>query len=198
MELIRLCDNAEQVAAPDMTVFVSGSSPNIAGHRRFDSSSVESLSMEQLRRAETPCRLRIPDDLVPQLRELQSTQELWSELVDSEDVVHLYYGLGPALFLAFDGRIIVDDYCDETGTYEVTDPKEAWKAVAIGASVRSIPELRRLLPERPADASDCPQCKGSGWMWPTEKEPQGSVVCSACGALGWLAPASRTPNDRSG
>lgn len=108
-------------------------------------------------------------------------------MVEAEDVVHLYYGLGPALFLAFDGRVIVDDYFNETGVYEVSDSKEAWMAVAMEAELWGVPELRRLLPERAADAVNCLQCKGSGWFrWPTTEGGQGRVVCWECGALGWL------------
>jgi hypothetical protein len=148
----------------------------------------EAARMDELRRAMWPYLFDIPDDLVPRLRELQSRQNPWNDLIEAEDVVHLYYGLGPALFLAFDGRVIVDDYFNETGAYEVTDPKEAWTAVAIGADVWGVPELRRLLPERPPGAVDCPDCKGSGWLrWPSADGRERSVVCERCGALGWLA-----------
>lgn len=153
--------------------------------------------MEQIKRARAPYRFDIPADLVPRLRELQSRQKPWSAAVDAEDVVHLYYGLGPALFLAFDGRIITDDYdnfTDGAGAHEVTDPKEAWAAVAVGAAVWGVPELNRLLPEKPASAPVCPHCEGVGWLWPTANRPKGSVVCSECGALGWLLPgAAPTP-----
>jgi hypothetical protein len=144
--------------------------------------------VDELRRAGWPYRFLIPEDLVPRLRELRSRQNPWNDLIEAEDVVHLYYGMGPALFLAFDGRVIVDDYWNETGVYEVTDPKEAWIAVAIGADVWDVPELLRLLPERPLGAVDCPDCKGSGWLrWPSTEDRKRSVVCPRCGALGWLA-----------
>jgi hypothetical protein len=149
--------------------------------------------VDKLRRAKAPYRFRIPDDLVPRLRELRSRQKPWSDLVDAEDVVHLYYGLGPALFLAFDGRVIMDDYFNETGVYEVSDPKEAWVAVAVGADLWGVPELRRLLPERPAGAADCPQCKGSGRLRPAEEHSQGGLFCWECGALGWLTPRHTEP-----
>jgi hypothetical protein len=159
-------------------------------------SAAEGFRVGQLKRAEAPYRFHIPDDLVPRLRELQARQKPWSDAVGTQDVVHLYYGLGPALFLAIDGRVITDDYDNFTegaGVYEVTDPKEAWVAVAIGADVWGLPELHRLLPERPAGAADCPQCKGLGWLWPTADRPQGSVVCWECGALGWLAARHAKP-----
>jgi hypothetical protein len=98
------------------------------------------------------------------------------------------------MFLAFDGRVIVDDYFHETGVYEVTDPKEAWVAVAIGADMWGVPELRRLLPDRPAGATDCPHCKGSGWFrWPAADGRPASLVCWECGAVGWLAPSAAEP-----
>lgn len=139
--------------------------------------------MEHLRRAENPYRFYIPGDLVARLREVQSRQSPWNDLLDAEDVVCLYPGLGPALFLAFDGRIIVDDYFYETGVYEVSDPNEAWAAVVLGAT-RVLPELLCILPERPAGAADCPDCKGG--RFPCANIQQG--VRRGCGGLGWLVP----------
>jgi hypothetical protein len=82
--------------------------------------------MEELKRAVSPYRFRIPDDLIPKLRSLRARQRDWRELIEAEDVVHLYYGLGPARFLTFDGRVLVDnDDWDGTGAYEVSDPREA-------------------------------------------------------------------------
>jgi hypothetical protein len=145
--------------------------------------------MEQLRRAAAPYRFRIPDDMIPTLRSLRARQKDWRELIDSEDVVHLYYGLGPALFLTFDGRILVDCWdWDDSGAYEVSDPKEAWSAVVIGANVFDFPDLLKLLPVRPPTAVDCPTCGGMGWwFWPTSDGRRGSFVCrEVCGGLGWV------------
>jgi hypothetical protein len=144
--------------------------------------------MEQLKRALFPFRFQIPADLMLILRGLQASQRDWRPLIDAEDVVGLYYGLGPAQFLTFDGRVVVDNFdWDETGAYEVTDPKEAWSAVVVGAKVWNVPELLRLLPIRPPNAIDCVQCKGTGWVsWIDAKGKEGRVVCwDRCGGLGW-------------
>jgi hypothetical protein len=144
--------------------------------------------MAQLKRATSPFRIRIPENLIPELRHLRARQRDWSTLIEAEDVVHLFYGLGPARFLAFDGRVLVDptDW-DDTDAYEVTDPKEAWSAIVVGAKVWGFPDLLRLLPDRPASALDCIQCKGTGWVsWVDPVGNEGRVVCrDQCGGLGW-------------
>src|SRR5262245_33210624 len=121
--------------------------------------------MEQLKRAASPYRFRIPLDMIPKLRSLRARQQDWRELIDAEDVVHLYYGLGPAQFLTLDGRVLVDNYdWDGTGAYEVSDPKTACIAVVYTARRFDFPELLRILPQRPPAAFDCPRCGGSGWL----------------------------------
>src|SRR4051812_35356675 len=133
--------------------------------------------MEQLKRAENPFRFHIPEDLIPKLRDLRGRQQAWREVVEAEDVVHLYYGLGPAEFLTFDGRILIDsEDWDGTGVYEVTDRKRACSAIVIGAKIWKFPELFRLLPPRPPNAIDCPQCKGKGVLFPL----------NAAGEDGWV------------
>jgi hypothetical protein len=149
---------------------------------------------EELRRAEVPYRFRIPADLIPKLRSLRARQHAWRELIEAEDVVHLYYGLGPALFLTFDGRVLRDNWdWDGRGAYEVSDPKEAWTAVVLGAHGFAFPELLLLLPQRPPNAVDCPVCGGAGALFgpPTAdgKKSEHWLVCSdRCGGVGWILP----------
>lgn len=108
--------------------------------------------MEQLKRAESPYRFLIPEDLIPKLRSIRAQQKDWREVIDAEDVFRLCYGLGPDCFLAFDGRILVDnDDWDGTGAYEVSmkDSKYAWLIVVYAANRLCLPELLRILPARP-------------------------------------------------
>jgi hypothetical protein len=148
--------------------------------------------MEQLKRAKLPYRFRIPDDMIPKLRSLRARQPNWRELIDAEDVVHLYYGLGSAQFLAFDGRVLVDNHdWDGTGAYEVSDPKSAWIAVVYPANRWDFPELLRILPDRPPHAIDCPRCAESGWLrLPFFAGGRGVVCEDLCGGLGWLGTAT--------
>ena len=145
--------------------------------------------MVQLKRAMSAFRYHIPADLVADFRSLRARQNDWSELIDSEDVVHPFYGLEPGRFLAFDGRVLVDPIdWDGTDPYEVVNPKEAWSAIVVGADTWNFPLFLRLLPTRHPNALDCSQCKGTGWIrWIDAVGNPGCVVCrDGCGGLGWV------------
>ncbi len=53
---------------------------------------------------------------------------------------------------------------------------------AVAQAARKFPELRELLPERPADAIACSFCEGTG-------DAGGSVAC-VCEGLGWRLPTT--------
>lgn len=133
-------------------------------------------------------RFDIPETLIPKLRDLQSQQNYPDEILESEDAVVMTLGLGPAMCLAFDGRVIVHDYMDDERPRQSSDPKEAFSAIVIGAKVRKAPELLSLLLQRPANALDCADCEGSGWRQ-FGKDVEGKpieVVCRGCGGTGWV------------
>lgn len=54
--------------------------------------------MAEIIRAKKPLRFRIPDEIIPTLRDRKKRQGAWRDLIDQEDVVLLYHGLGPAVF----------------------------------------------------------------------------------------------------
>jgi hypothetical protein len=133
-------------------------------------------------------RFEIPPDLVAKLRTLQSEESVNDPILKSEDAVVLSYGLGPALYLTFDGRIIVHPYMDDLPPYEATDPNEAHCSIVVGANTRHLPELLALLPPRPPDAIDCARCTATGWMnfgLDIKGKPI-KIVCAGCNGLGWL------------
>ena len=54
--------------------------------------------------------------------------------------------------------------------------------IVIGAE--RVPELKEWLPKRPAEASDCQLCAGTGWLrLPSSKA---TILCMDCQGLGWL------------
>jgi len=81
-------------------------------------------------------RFEIPSTLIAELRRLQSTQSYPDEVLQSEGAVVLSLGLGPAMYLTFDGRIIVHPYMENLPPYEVSDSKEACCAIVVGAKNR--------------------------------------------------------------
>src|ERR1051325_3900959 len=132
-------------------------------------------------------RFEIPANLIPKLRELQSEQDYPDDVLRLEDAVVLTLGLGPAMYLTFDGRVIVHAYMEDEPPRESSDPKEAYTAIVVGADTRGAPELLSLLPPRPSDAIDCAACRGSGWIKMGRDiygEPA-KISCWECGGLGW-------------
>lgn len=139
-------------------------------------------------------RFPIPPELVPKLRELQAqSREFYiDKIAESEDAVVMTLGLGDAMYLALDGRVIVDEFSlsDEEAKppREAKDAKEMFTAIVVGAKRRNAPELRSLLPSRPETAVDCAACECRGWRQfgldvygkPVE------IVCWECGGVGWL------------
>lgn len=63
---------------------------------------------------------------------------------------------------------------------EVSDPLVAY-AVCHEAA-RRYPELRELVPPRPAGVVPCDACGATGWIEAT------GAACSVCDAMGWRAP----------
>ncbi len=63
-----------------------------------------------------------------------------------------------------------------------------------GVKKTGIDELKTLLPSRPASATRCTACSGTGWFdaHGQLKDVHGrsfSFVCSTCAGLGWTDPS---------
>jgi hypothetical protein len=126
----------------------------------------------------------IPENLVPKLRELQK-KDFHYPIVESEDAVVMFYGMGDPLYLTLDGRVIIEEcFIEENGPREAKTLAEAAMAVVIGAKVRKFPEMLSILTNRNEAAVDCENCNKSGWLQLIET--LGPFVCENCGGLGWL------------
>jgi len=125
---------------------------------------------------------------------LVSELQRYRELHGADDVTRAYDaflldpGLGPAVYLSADGRIIWDD-----DFWGVTATRgEALASVLAGVKKTRIDALMSLLPQRPSDASDRSNCGASGWFdaHGQLQDIHGqrfSVVCMTCAGLGWTA-----------
>ena len=129
-------------------------------------------------------RFDVPSSMIERLR------ERWGRDLDDiereHDAVVLDGGLGPALYLTRDGRVLVDGTAwDDSGVREASRT-ECFTAIIIGAQKTQDSTLLGLLPARPLGASDCQGCATTGWL---DSGDQARFVCHACGGVGWL-PAS--------
>lgn len=141
------------------------------------------MAHPRLLRSATAWRVAIPPSVLPRLRDLQASQrqDWWSPCVVAEDAVLLDPGMGPAMYLTFDGRILEDrSGWDGGACHEVDDPKVAWSSLIVGADKQRAPELLRLLPARSDRAAACARCGGSGRFVSTLR-----MLCPDCGGLGW-------------
>ena len=137
-------------------------------------------------------RFTIPEELIPKLRGLQEQSRHYykDEVVESEDAVVMTLGMGAAMYLALDGRVIVweDELEEKTEPRDAKDVKEMFTAILIGAEQTKSPELLSLLPQRPKEALDCQECNKSGWRQfgiDVSGEPV-KIICWDCGGIGWI------------
>ena len=97
--------------------------------------------------------------------------------------MRLYGTIGAVVFLRPDGTTIalVEGSPGQPDYWEPDD--EGQRTASIAVALRRFPELQRLLPKRPGDATDCAVCAGTGRLH--------DLVCGACSGLGWRnAPAT--------
>jgi len=101
--------------------------------------------------------------------------------------LYLFGTIGLEAVLKSDGTVFVavDDAWDEPDR-----PPPPWRpatererTASLVIARKRIPEVGELLPRRPAGATTCATCKGTGHI--VEE-----VVCMDCGAMGWVAPAA--------
>ena len=137
-----------------------------------------------------PChvRVQIPPDLERKLRAAQRElreRNYPDEVMLGNDAVIMTLGLGDAMYLTFDGRVIVWNYMDEQRPREATILREVATALVIGSRMLATPELLDLLPARPAGARTCARCAGSRWSDLAVGDAQLGIVCPECEGLGW-------------
>jgi len=122
-------------------------------------------------------RFAIFDELRPVLARMQGPIGEWDDVVPGG--VMLWPGMLVGV-LAPDGRVFACDTFSDGPWYEVTAEHEACFLIVLGAEYRAAPELLGLLPLRPAGATICAGCSGTG------HERGTGWVCFGCGSLGWV------------
>jgi hypothetical protein len=116
---------------------------------------------------------------------LQNPGKRWRDLdlARSLDALPLYGDIGGSIFLRADGTMLSLDHNSEELSEGVGHP---WEIVALVAGAEKYPQLRSLLPERPANARDCTPCGGTGKVSVPGLDV--GLGCGECWGLGWLPP----------
>jgi hypothetical protein len=88
--------------------------------------------------------------------------------------------------LRLDGRVVSVPYEDEPGEIEVIED-ERLRNLGLFQGTKRHPDLAFLIPRRPADAVDCPDCGGTGKLtFPSGSEHLSERILCSCGGVGWL------------
>jgi hypothetical protein len=95
----------------------------------------------------------------------------------------LFRGWTETLAIRPDGTLIKWPTEEWPGAKEFGDP--VWAKIALTQGAQIYPELRALIPARPASAVTCEQCQGSGDPFTHNQSLRGKIICS-CGGVGWL------------
>ena len=103
----------------------------------------------------------------------------------------LYYGWTAVMALRPDGEAVCIPYENEPGDVEVIND-EVQRNLGLFRATKLHPDLRFLIPSRPADARDCPLCRGTGKaaFQPGYEHLADSILCY-CGGLGWLPHSAK-------
>jgi len=96
----------------------------------------------------------------------------------------VYGDIGGTLLLGADGEVYSQVH-DTMAVGPESDP--GWRTLAWAAAVEKVPELRALLPARPAGIPDCLACEGFGRVQVTQ---QVYVWCGGCNGQGWQWPVA--------
>jgi len=91
-----------------------------------------------------------------------------------------------AYFLSPDGELFALDLWEE-GTQPEIEKDIHTKTTVINVASEWFPELKELLPARPGDADDCPDCEGRGRLLITDYYGKPAAIsCPKCMTLGWV------------
>jgi hypothetical protein len=98
----------------------------------------------------------------------------------------LYFDWTAFIALRLDGQVVWVPYDDEPLEIEVV--QEEWiRNLGLFRGAKLHPDLAFLVPTRPEDAIDCPDCGGTGKLtFPAGSEHLSEKIGCHCGGGGWL------------
>jgi hypothetical protein len=99
-------------------------------------------------------------------------------------VLPLYVGWTHVLAINSDLQIVSFSHEDPEEP-PALEKDQAMKNTALVRGSQIYPELTPLWKTRPAGASDCPDCRGTG-IHPITSRPQFAQIICSCGGAGWV------------
>jgi hypothetical protein len=100
----------------------------------------------------------------------------------------LFFDWTAFMALRLDGHIAWIPYDDEPAEVEVIKD-ERLRNLGLFRGTKLHPELPFLMPSRPPNATDCPDCRGTGKLaFPEVANHLAETVICSCGGIGWLPP----------
>jgi hypothetical protein len=100
-----------------------------------------------------------------------------TQIADHHSALPVYMDMGGTLFLTLDGDVLSLHHDD--GDIPTPELEPGWRIIAAVAASEKYPELSPLVPERPASATDCSACGGTG------RVTRHDIRCGECFSLGW-------------
>ncbi len=130
-------------------------------------------------------RLTLSESMIASLRAIQAKQMAYYDdpVLRDHDAVVATYGLGPAMYLCLDGRVLILDHDEDDPAPVETDDENDLRIISVIMAKRhKMTDLLTtyLFPPKPAGASECRLCSGTRWV-------QDKISCPLCRALGWIA-----------
>lgn len=135
-------------------------------------------------------RFTLDRSMVEKLRGIAAAKPYSDDVTERELAVMISLGLGPAIYLAFDGRIIDDRRYWDNGPVAEADPRGSYASLVMAAERFDMPELLDLLPKASSGSVSCTRCAGTRWFrigLEAHTKLPGRIICPDCSGLGWVA-----------
>ena len=117
----------------------------------------------------------------------QLGSETWPDQAGLEHgAIPLWADIGGAILLRPDGTVLELEWDQPSERVPRELEAPSW-SLALVAGAERYPWLADLLPQRPTDATSCPDCEGKGRRRYNEPQPGGLIYCATCDGLGWRA-----------
>jgi hypothetical protein len=128
--------------------------------------------------------MKLPSEIADEVRKriADAPQHRPGSLSLDRKAIMVDGGIGYGCWVSPDGDIYMETY-DPLGYGEpVIDRSRRAQLLVLSLGARTLPQLRSLLPQKPAGVPPCSKCNGEGWFRAGELD----FICQACCGLGWL------------